>query len=110
MFGEIGAWMYKTLGGIKPDESTPGFKHFFLQPSFVSGLDHFEAHYAGPSGNVISSWKRSGQRIAYHIVVPANSSATITFPIGKTVYEGKAIVNTVKSVKVVAGMHNYVIE
>lgn len=110
MFGEIGAWMYKTLGGIKPDESTPGFKHFFLQPSFVNSLDHFEAQHAGPSGNLISSWKRNGQRIAYHVVVPANSSATITFPAGKTVYEGKVKVNTGTSLKASAGTHYYMIE
>ncbi len=110
MFGEIGAWMYKTLGGIKPDESTPGFKHFFLQPSFVNGLDHFEAQHAGPYGNLISSWKRSGKRIAYHVVVPANSSATITVPVGKTAYEGKIKFSAGTSVKADAGMHDYVIE
>jgi len=110
MFGEIGAWMYKTLGGIKPDESTPGFKHFFLQPSFVNGLDQFEAQHAGPYGNLLSSWKRSGQRIAYHVVVPANSTATITFPAGETVYKGNDKITAANSVNVNAGTYDYVIE
>lgn len=110
MFGEIGAWMYKTLGGIKPDESTTGFKHFFLQPSFVNGLDQFEAKHAGPFGNVISSWKRIGQRIAYHVVVPANSTATITFPVGKTIYNGKQKMAAVKSMNLNAGIYDYFIE
>ncbi|RYZ49001.1 MAG: alpha-rhamnosidase, partial [Sphingobacteriales bacterium] len=30
MFGEIGAWLYKGLGGIKPDEMAPGFKNVLL--------------------------------------------------------------------------------
>jgi alpha-L-rhamnosidase len=110
MFGEIGAWMYKTLGGIKPDESTPGFKHFFLQPSFIKGLDQFEAKHDGPFGNVISSWKRSGQRIAYHVVVPANSTATITFPVGKTIYNGKQKMAAVKSMNLNAGVYDYFID
>ena len=110
MFGEIGAWMYKTLGGIKPDELTPGFKHFFLQPSFINGLDQFEAKHDGPFGNVVSSWKRSGQRIAYHVVVPANSTATITFPVGKTIYSGKQKMAAVKSMNLNAGVYDYFIE
>ena len=43
MFGEIGAWLYKALGGIRPDPDQPGFKNILLEPHFVKGLDHFEA-------------------------------------------------------------------
>ena len=31
MFGEIGGWFYKGLGGIFPDPENPGFKHILLQ-------------------------------------------------------------------------------
>jgi alpha-L-rhamnosidase len=34
MFGEIGAWLFKGLGGIKPDELHPGFKNVLLAPNF----------------------------------------------------------------------------
>jgi alpha-L-rhamnosidase len=76
MFGEIGAWMYKALGGIFPDEEYPGFKNIILKPCFVSGLDHFEAKHTGPHGTIVSSWKRNGDEIIYRVVVPANSRAT----------------------------------
>jgi alpha-L-rhamnosidase len=77
MFGEIGAWLYKALGGIKPDPGQPGFKHILLEPHFVKGLDHFEASHNGPYGMIRSSWKRVGKGIEYKVTIPPNSSATV---------------------------------
>ncbi|MCX2478209.1 family 78 glycoside hydrolase catalytic domain [Pedobacter sp. MC2016-15] len=75
MFGEVGGWFFKGLGGIKPDESAAGFKNILLRPNFVTGLSHMESEYEGPYGKIVSSWKRSGKSIAYTVVIPANSSA-----------------------------------
>lgn len=80
MFGEIGAWFYKGLGGIRPDPVKPGFKNILLKPNFVSGLDHFEATHDGPYGRIVSSWKRAGKTLTYSIVIPANSGAAVTLP------------------------------
>lgn len=77
MFGEIGAWFYKALGGIKPDPDQPGFKNVILEPHFVIGLTHFEARHDGPYGEIVSSWKREGNKILYAVVIPANSTATL---------------------------------
>jgi alpha-L-rhamnosidase len=80
MFGEIGAWMYKGVGGILPDSLKPGFKHIIFKPHFVAGLDTFEAMHKGPQGNIRSSWSRTGKKISYTVVVPPNSSATVYLP------------------------------
>ena len=80
MFGEIGAWLYKGLGGIKPDPENPGFKNVLLEPNFVAGLDHFEAKHDGPFGTVSSSWRKKRKRILYTVFIPANSSATVKLP------------------------------
>jgi alpha-L-rhamnosidase len=77
MFGEINAWFYKALGGIKPDPSKPGFKNILLQPYFVDGLERFYAEHDGPFGKIKSSWLRKGGAVTYHITVPPNSSATV---------------------------------
>ncbi len=79
--GEISAWMYKALGGIKPDPAFPGFKNILLHPYFVSGLDHFSAEHESPYGTIHSSWKREGDKIMYTVTVPANATATITLDI-----------------------------
>lgn len=98
MFGEIGGWFFKGLGGIHPDEQHPGFKRVQLRPNFVSGLDHFAAEHEGPYGKISSAWKRSGNKVIYTVTVPANSDAVVSFPLkpGKKVYQnGKVIASKI---------------
>ncbi len=80
MFGEIGAWYYKALGGLKPDPAQPGFKNVLIEPHFVAGLDHFEATHESPYGTIRSSWKRAGTDISYSLTIPPNSTATLHLP------------------------------
>ncbi|AWM35132.1 alpha-L-rhamnosidase [Hymenobacter nivis] len=90
MFGEIGAWLYKGLGGIQPDPQQPGFKNVLLAPHFVAGLAHFEASHQGPYGTIRSAWRRAGAGVAYAATVPPGATATLTLPVpaGQAVYEG----------------------
>ena len=80
MFGEISAWFYKALGGIRPDPDQPGFRNILLEPHFVKGLDQFEARHTGPYGEIVSSWKREGGKVRYSVTVPANSTARLKLP------------------------------
>ena len=80
MFGEIGAWLYKGLAGIKPDELKPGFKNVLLTPNFIAGLDFFSATHKSPSGTIVSSWRWKENAIIYEVVIPANTTAAISFP------------------------------
>lgn len=80
MFGEIGGWFYKGLGGIFPDPEQPGFKHILLRPNFVKELKHFEAKHDSPYGEIISKWEWKKNTILCEIVIPANSSATLYLP------------------------------
>ena len=77
MFGEISAWMYKTLGGIRPDPAHPGFKNILLEPKFVAGLDSFSAAHKGPYGEIKSAWKRNGMQVNYSVTIPPNATATL---------------------------------
>ena len=80
MFGEIGAWPYKGLGGIFPDERQPGFRHINLRPNFVRDLRHFEASHNSPYGTIVSKWNRKGKTVAYTVTLPPNTTATLTIP------------------------------
>lgn len=84
MFGEIGAWMYKGLGGIFPDENQPGFKHIILKPNFVKDLTYFESEHSSPYGKIVSNWKKENKEILYNVVVPPNSSASFYLEKDKT--------------------------
>ncbi len=94
MFGEIGAWLYKAPGGIKPDPAKPGFKNILLEPHFVEGLDHFEARHNSRYGEIRSLWKRIGKGINYQVSVPPGATASLTLhnPEGLKLYQnGKQV-------------------
>ena len=100
MFGEIGAWFYKSPGGIYPDEQQPGFKNIVLKPDFVKGLNSFEASHTGPYGKIVSSWRRMGKKIEYNLTIPANSTANLVLKGGNILENGK-VLSVNKSIKVV---------
>nr|WP_245553372.1 alpha-L-rhamnosidase [Echinicola vietnamensis] len=94
MFGEVGAWIYKALGGMKPDPEHPGFKNILLEPHFVEGLEHFEASHDGPYGKIISSWKRDETgAVQYTVRIPANTTATLILPKGTRFLKGESPAN-----------------
>ncbi|MBO9619709.1 MAG: family 78 glycoside hydrolase catalytic domain [Niabella sp.] len=82
MFGDIGAWLYKALGGIFPDPEQPGFKNILLKPNFVTGLNQFTATYQGSRGLITSSWEKKGDNVLYKVIIPANSTASFFIPMG----------------------------
>jgi len=104
MFGEIGAWLYKGLAGIKPDEQAPGFRNIILEPHFVEGLDQFEARRE----LLVSSWKREGNSIVYNVDVPANSTATVRFDAGKSITLNGTPVKDV--VALTSGRHQFILK
>ncbi|MHB9055678.1 MAG: family 78 glycoside hydrolase catalytic domain, partial [Paludibacteraceae bacterium] len=80
MFGEIGAWFYKGVGGIYPDPEEPGFKHIILRPFFVENLSRFESQHISRYGMIQSKWIRKKGSIRYEVIIPPNSSATLYLP------------------------------
>ncbi len=115
MFGEISAWYYKALGGIKPDPENPGFKNILLEPHFVSGLEYFDAKYIGPYGEIVSSWKKEDGKIKYDVVIPPNSSARLTIH-AKSLESAENEIMNVKPdresfvLNLEAGKYNFIIE
>jgi len=108
MFGEIGAWLYKGLGGIYPDPEKPGFKHVIFKPTIADGMDHLEARHTGPYGEIVSSWKRDGKALSYTVVIPPNSSGTVYLPQikdRKVILDGKVITGSMFSAE--AGIYRF---
>jgi alpha-L-rhamnosidase len=97
MFGEVGAWLFKGIAGIRPDEQAPGFKNAILELNFIDSLESYAAMHKGPYGNIQCSWKKGNGLIESTITVPPNSTATLHFPIAanKKLYaEGQLVNNT----------------
>ncbi|WP_286766875.1 MULTISPECIES: alpha-L-rhamnosidase [Sphingobacterium] len=80
MFGEIGGWFFKSIGGILPDPKQPGFKHVLLKPIFPQELKESSISYDSPYGKIVSEWKLKDKKIVYNIQIPANATATFYPP------------------------------
>lgn len=98
MFGEIGGWFFKSIGGILPDPEQPGFKNTLLKPIFPEGLDESDVRYVSPYGEIRSTWQKQGDSIYYDIVVPPNASATFYMP--SNVHDSKVV-------QLTAGSHRF---
>jgi len=83
MMGQIEEWFYRSLAGIVPDETNPGFKHFFIQPEIVGDMTFVKASYKSVYGVIVSEWEKKEGQLILKIEIPANTSATIKLPIAK---------------------------
>jgi len=73
----------------------------------VEKLAHFEAEHTGPYGKIVSFWKRKGDVVEYSVLIPANSTGMIIFPVGKTMSVGGKVVNVKDGLRVTAGSYVY---
>ena len=80
MFGDISAWFYECLAGIRPDPAQPGFKHIIIKPQPVGDLTWVKAFYDSPYGRIVSEWKRKAGKLSLDVTIPANTTATIFMP------------------------------
>ena len=81
LLGDLLIWFYEDLAGIKNDPSSVAYKKILMQPVFPEKLTYVNASYESPYGKIESSWKRNGNKLAWNITIPANSTATIKLPL-----------------------------
>ena len=82
-YGAIGDWMYKTITGINPVDSAPGYKKILFKPRPGGGLTRAAAHLRTLYGTVSSSWTWSKGRFILDVTIPPNTTAELDLP-GKT--------------------------
>src|SRR6202012_4187118 len=80
MFGEIGAWMYKALGGIRPDPTMPGFKRILLEPHIIPQVAPFSCMHDCPYGRIESSWANANGHWTYKVTIPPGAEAILKLP------------------------------
>lgn len=80
MMGGFDNWFFNTLAGIQPDPMNAGFRHFFLTPYPIPGLDWVRVHYDCPQGRIVSDWRSSDGAFEWKAVVPQGTQATATLP------------------------------
>jgi len=80
--GAVGEWIYRTVGGINPDENAPGWKHFFVRPVPGGGLTSVSMGYQSIRGPIRSEWKLEQEVFSLKVSVPPNTTATVELPDG----------------------------
>ncbi len=99
LVGDLTVWLYEYLAGIAPDNAQPGFKHIVMKPQPVGDLKFVKATHNSPYGKISSEWHRDGNKFDWQIEIPANTTATVTVPVGKSgrVFEnGKPVAATLE--------------
>jgi alpha-L-rhamnosidase len=107
-YGAIGAWMYSTIAGINVDPAQPGYKHALLRPQPGGQLTHACATLNTPYGELVSAWEMAEGIFTYRVVVPPNTTATVTLPFaGEVQINGEAAQG--QSHAVGAGQYEFVL-
>ena len=81
MFGDISAWFYKALAGIRTDLSSPGYGQIVIRPFVPEGLTFARASYDSVRGKIVSDWKIDQGLLTLSVTLPANTTGEIYVPI-----------------------------
>lgn len=76
-YGAPAEWLYTHVLGIQSDEEHPGFKHFYIKPEVTGKWSYARGAYESMYGRIEVSWEQKEDGYEYHIVIPANTTATV---------------------------------
>ena len=82
MLGHIMEWFYSGLAGIGQEDSSVGYRHIKIRPQPVGNITAAKASFQCPYGLIVSDWKKDGNGFSLHVVIPANTKATVYLPAG----------------------------
>jgi len=80
MLGDISAWFFETLAGIKCDPDGPGFQKIIINPRLAGDLTWVQAHHDSLHGRIVSNWQRDGNGLTMEVTIPINTTATVHVP------------------------------
>lgn len=79
-FTGIGTWLVRGIAGIRPDPTSPGFKHFFVKPAIVGDVTWASGVYDSVYGRIACKWAVESGRLTLKVTVPVNTTATVYVP------------------------------
>jgi alpha-L-rhamnosidase len=80
MFGSVSEWFYKVLAGIQPAPDAVGFDRIIIKPQPVGDLRWARVSHDTVRGRVTTAWRKTGDRCALAVTIPANASALVFVP------------------------------
>ena len=83
MLGHLMEWLYSSLGGIRQQEGSTGYKKILIAPRFVNGMNWVHARYNSINGLIAVKWRRlNNKNLQLQVEIPANTTAKIILPAG----------------------------
>lgn len=79
-YNGIGTWFYQALGGIRPDEKNPGYRHVFIDPQIPEGVTWAHTTKETPFGTVLLKWEVKENVLQMYVELPAGVEATVVVP------------------------------
>lgn len=70
MLSSYAQWFYQGLGGIRVDDDAERSNKITISPYFSDRINDFECKFKTYSGDIISSWKRTGDQIIWNFNIP----------------------------------------
>lgn len=77
-YGAVAAWMFSVMGGIRPDEAAPGYRHILLAPVPDERIGYVKTSLDTRYGVIRSEWEREGGKVTYRFAVPEGTTASVT--------------------------------
>jgi alpha-L-rhamnosidase len=72
--------MWKTIIGLQPDQTKPGWEHFYVQPIPGGGIHWAKASYHSMRGPITIHWRLNGENFEIDVSLPPNTEATLKLP------------------------------
>ena len=111
-YNGIGTWFYQAVGGIRPDENNPGYKHMYIDPQIPTGLTWAKTTKESPYGTIAVDWQLDvSRKLNLNISLPVGTSATVAIPEGakSCLLNGETIsVETDKTIEIENGKNTLV--
>jgi alpha-L-rhamnosidase len=79
-YNGIGSWFYRAVGGIRPDENSPGYRHVYIDPQIPRGVTWAKTSKETPCGTITVNWELNGNRQTLHITLPVGVRASVLLP------------------------------
>ena len=80
MLGSVDAWFYRFLAGIQLDLPEPGWQRIAIKPYVLGDLNFVSGSVNTFKGLVSSKWTKHYDSLEFEVIVPVNTSATVSIP------------------------------
>jgi alpha-L-rhamnosidase len=86
-FGDVAAWQFRYLAGIRPQEDHPGFSQLLLKPLPLGGLTRLDAEYLLPQNRTLKiHWECADNVFRYRVSCDKTTPVTLILPNGSRKY------------------------